>query len=121
MQATWWPEAAQRPAPSESTGAFAYEGALPIPNIPPRPHMDPSQRVAPAPHPGGAEAAPAEEPQAYEEAPVEYAGEAEAGVDPHAETYAAESEYEEANAAPTVVDEGEEIPVDAPVDYEEPV
>jgi hypothetical protein len=84
--ATWWPEPSARPEPEPSTGAFEYTGALPIPSEPPRPDLDPSQRVAPAPHPvaeGAADARVADEQPAA--APA-----ASATVDEHAATYAAD-------------------------------
>jgi len=50
--------AAPRPsAPPQQNGApkngamFAYTGGLPFPNVPPRPPIEPSQRVSPAPRP----------------------------------------------------------------------
>ncbi|MBX3247136.1 MAG: hypothetical protein KF901_08150 [Myxococcales bacterium] len=49
--ATWWPEATPVQA-RPSTGHFQYGDTLPIPAAPPRPTLDPSLRVSPAPRPG---------------------------------------------------------------------
>lgn len=67
-QPSWWPAVEARPEPAGSSDLFAYGGAVPVPAGPPRPDLDPSYRVAPAPRPSSE--APAEAP-AYEEAPVE--------------------------------------------------
>jgi hypothetical protein len=49
----WVPIPMERPEPRPSSGLFQYgRGALPQPNDPPRPQLDPSLRVAPAPRPG---------------------------------------------------------------------
>ncbi len=60
LQATWSPEPALRPDPSPSSGYFQYAagGGLPQPPAPPRPALHPTLRVAPAPRPGDAHAAP---------------------------------------------------------------
>lgn len=61
--ATWWPEAV--PAqPRPSTGHFQYGDTLPTPNAPPRPNLDSSLRVSPAPRPGDA-LQPAAPPSLY--------------------------------------------------------
>ncbi len=49
---TWHPMASEPPAPTESTGFFLYQANdLPVPEMAPRPDMDPSLRVQPAPRP----------------------------------------------------------------------
>ena len=48
---TWQPRGVAHIEPGPSTGYFQYVGELPIPNTPPRPDLDASLRVAPAPHP----------------------------------------------------------------------
>jgi hypothetical protein len=53
-RATWVPEYSSVPAPRPSSGMFVYKGALPIPGVPPRPELDPSMWVKPAPRPDGA-------------------------------------------------------------------
>ncbi|MGE0788702.1 MAG: hypothetical protein AB7S26_23725 [Sandaracinaceae bacterium] len=59
LHATWSPQPAVRPDSLGATGYFAYaQGALPAPGQPPRPDLDPSQRVGPAPRPGDEFAAP---------------------------------------------------------------
>lgn len=55
---TWWPEATAAAQPRPSTGWFQYGDALPAPAAPPRPELDPTQRVSPAPRPGDALQAP---------------------------------------------------------------
>ncbi|NOY93276.1 MAG: hypothetical protein GXP55_18985, partial [Deltaproteobacteria bacterium] len=55
----WWPAPAERAEAREVSGYFAYEGELPIPAVPPRPELDSSYRVGPAPRPA-ADAAEAE-------------------------------------------------------------
>ncbi|MCA9576451.1 MAG: hypothetical protein H6726_08210 [Sandaracinaceae bacterium] len=102
--ATWWPEPSPRPEPEPSTGAFEYSGALPIPAQPPRPELDPSQRVAPAPHPiaeGQAVVAAAPAVSAH------------ATVDEHAATYAAEDEGAYADNADDVEDDYADAGADA--------
>ena len=80
--ATWWPEPSPRQDPEPATGAFQYTGALPIPNEPPRPDLDPSQRITPAPHPIAEGSAPAPVQQALPSA--------RATVNEHAETFVAD-------------------------------
>jgi hypothetical protein len=73
-QPSWLPEAPPEPEPQASTGLFDYGGGgLPVPSAPPRPDLDPSLRVAPAPQPSGegsmqgdAQAAPAVQPAPQE-------------------------------------------------------
>ena len=50
--AAWSPEPSQRPDPAQSSGLFDYQGGVPRPAQPPRPELDASQRVQPAPRPG---------------------------------------------------------------------
>jgi hypothetical protein len=51
-----------RPAQQTNGGAmFAYANGLPFPAVPPRPELDPSRRVSPAPRPRTADAATHEE------------------------------------------------------------
>lgn len=50
--AAWSPEPAARPDPAQSSGLFDYQGGVPRPAHPPRPDLDGSQRVQPAPRPG---------------------------------------------------------------------
>lgn len=53
VEASWSPEPMERPEPSPSTGYFQYGiGVLPRPAAPPRPQLDASLRVMPAPRPG---------------------------------------------------------------------
>jgi hypothetical protein len=53
VDSSWAPIPAERPEPGASTGYFQYgQGVLPAPAQPPRPNLDPSLRVAPAPRPG---------------------------------------------------------------------
>ena len=90
---SWAPEASPRPEPRPSTGHFLYEGGLPIPAEPPRPDIDPTLRVSPAPRPGqeapppampSAEAAPVEDApleQGFEEAGIEDVGVEDAGIE----------------------------------------
>jgi hypothetical protein len=73
---TWSPESIERPLPAQSSGLFDYQGGVPSPKSPPRPDIDPSARVRPAPRPGapwprrGTEAQAEAEP-AFEEVGVE--------------------------------------------------
>lgn len=124
LQATWSPEPAPRPDPSPSSGYFQYAaGGLPQPPTPPRPELDPSLHVSPAPRPGDAHAAPeafaeAAEPQAAYEEPEAYA-EAEAYGD---EEQAAYAEADEAVPVDDAFDaEGgyDEAPVEAVEEAEE--
>lgn len=48
----WSPEPAPRRAAAQSSGYFDYQGGVPCPTRPPRPELDPTQRVQPAPRPG---------------------------------------------------------------------
>jgi hypothetical protein len=51
--AHWQPRPPRRPSARPSTGRFHYPaGALPRPARPPRPDLDPSQRITPAPRAG---------------------------------------------------------------------
>ena len=59
VPASWAPAAEPRPEAAQSSGFFDYQGGLPRPAQPPRPELDPSQRVAPAPAPGRPRARPA--------------------------------------------------------------
>lgn len=105
--ASWWPTAEPRPEPRMASGYFDHRGGLPIPEQPPRPDIDPTQRVSPAPRPGQ-QAAPDPQPTYEEppaEAPVEYE---EPAVD---EPVAEEPVHEEYDAGATM---------EAPLDYEEP-
>jgi hypothetical protein len=52
LPATWSPEPALRPEAAQSSGYFDYQGGVPRPAHPPRPDLDPSQRVQAAPRPG---------------------------------------------------------------------
>lgn len=53
VAASWAPIPAERPERGASTGYFQYgQGVLPAPAAPPRPNLDDSLRVAPAPRPG---------------------------------------------------------------------
>ncbi len=71
----WWPEASPKPEPLPSTGYFAYEGGLPVPAEPPRPDLDPSLRVSPAPRPQeGQDAHAADPPAAQAHQPQDDAG-----------------------------------------------
>lgn len=74
--ASWYPEVVPPPDPRPSSGLFAFAGGLPHPPAPPRPEIDPSMRIRPAPRPqngGGGEAHVAgyasAPPVAYESAP----------------------------------------------------
>ena len=49
--ATWYPEVVPPPDPRPSSGLFSHTGGLPIPPHPPRPDIDPSMRIKPAPSP----------------------------------------------------------------------
>ena len=49
---SWWPTAEPRMEPRMSSGYFDHRGGLPIPQQPPRPDIDPTLRVSPAPRPG---------------------------------------------------------------------
>ncbi len=60
VASSWRPSADARPEPRASSGMFLYDGPLPIPAQPPRPDLDPSLRVAPAPRPSSGEPATAE-------------------------------------------------------------
>lgn len=115
---TWWPSDAPPPQPRASSGWFQYGGELPIPSEPPRPDLDPSLRVTPAPRPG-AEATPnmppreeasAADPVMDAEAPAE-ADFAEAEAD-FADFAEAEAEHGEAPAQDDFVDFAD--PVDDP-------
>ncbi len=79
--ASWYPEVEPPPDPQPSSGLFAFAGGLPVPPAPPRPDLDPSLRIQPAPRPqngagdSGAhtapdQAAPAYDGPAYDEAPA---------------------------------------------------
>jgi hypothetical protein len=94
--ATWWPEPSLRSEPDPSSGAFQYNGALPIPSNPPRPDLDPSQRVAPAPHPvqEGTAAAPRQ--------PVR---DSSATVNEHAATFAADFDDDASGEVANVEDD----------------
>ena len=52
LAAGWSPEPALRPEAAQSSGYFDYQGGVPRPAQPPRPDLDASQRVQPAPRPG---------------------------------------------------------------------
>ena len=134
--ATWWPTAEPRPEPRMSSGYFDHRGGLPVPEQPPRPDIDPTLRVSPAPRPSGQEAdpqpapsqPPAEADAAYDDAYEEPAHEepaydepAEDGYDA-GETMEAPLDYDdepEAEAATSEVDDvmfddtGEDIDIDA--------
>ncbi|MEM9067226.1 MAG: hypothetical protein AAGE52_01930 [Myxococcota bacterium] len=115
---TWWPAEVPPPQPRASSGHFRYGGELPVPAGPPRPELDPSMRVAPAPRPG-AEAAPNMPPR-DEEAFVEDAAaeEAPALEDAVAEEVAVDEELEAAHdveADGLEVAEGEADEADVPV------
>jgi hypothetical protein len=57
---SWEPEALPEPEAGPGSEVFTYQvGELPVPSVPPRPDMDPTLRVAPAPRPGAEEAAQA--------------------------------------------------------------
>ncbi len=132
----WTPTATEPLEPVPGSGLFAYEydAGIPIPNRPPRPELDPSERVSPAPRPSGdAEAAPADAEAEYAEAaPVdaELAPEAAAfaEVDDGAAEYAeadvaadelAEVAEAEADAAPIDLDDAPIDVDDAPAEYAE--
>jgi len=104
LHASWSPEPAPRPEPSPSSGLFQYAvgAGLPRPGEPPRPQIDPSLRVAPAPQPGDPHQAPerAASAEAYDEAAP--AADAYAEAEEHAaydydESYA---DADDAEAAP---------------------
>lgn len=52
LPAAWSPEPEPRPEAAQSSGYFDYQGGVPRPARPPRPELDESQRVRPAPRPG---------------------------------------------------------------------
>jgi len=139
---TWWPEPQPRPERPAASGYFEYGGELPVPAEPPRPEIDPSMRVSPAPRPIEEGQAPqvdepmqvAEAEPVYEEAPEhepayeepEPAYEAEASPEDayepeqpaegyeeaYAEQPAAEPSYEEPEAS------GYEDALEAPVEVD---
>jgi len=47
----WYPEMDVSPDSQPSSGLFAFSGGLPVPAVPPRPDLDPSLRISPAPRP----------------------------------------------------------------------
>jgi len=49
--ATWTPDLALAPDPRHPSGLFPYAGGLPIPELAPRPDLDPSYHIRPAPRP----------------------------------------------------------------------
>jgi len=49
--ATWTPNLALAPDPRHPSGLFPYAGGLPIPELAPRPDLDPSYHIRPAPRP----------------------------------------------------------------------
>lgn len=93
--ASWWPTAEPRPEPRMASGYFDHHGGLPIPEQPPRPDIDPTLRVTPAPRPSGQAADP--QPAAHSEPP--------------AETYDEMPVEDEYDAGVTM---------EAPLDYDEP-
>ncbi|MCB9612934.1 MAG: hypothetical protein H6722_10825 [Sandaracinus sp.] len=124
---TWWPEATAPAQPRPSTGWFQYGDDLPLPAAPPRPELDPTLRVSPAPKPGDELSPPsppsvmppmmvgrveeAEVPAYMAEDPVPDAYEG--GFDEAEEPAEEGAEEAEAYAAPREVDgyaEGEEDP-----------
>jgi hypothetical protein len=68
--ATWTPNLALAPDPRAPSGLFPYAGGLPIPQTPPRPELDPSYRIKPAPRPveGAGEQTDLSAHDGYEEA-----------------------------------------------------
>ncbi|RLB57357.1 MAG: hypothetical protein DRJ42_00665 [Deltaproteobacteria bacterium] len=90
--ATWEPNLALAPEPRAPSGLFAYGGELPVPGRAPRPDLDPSDCIQPAPRPvePGAAVAVADGQEVQEA--VEYAEEAEEAVEVAAEEYAEEAE-----------------------------
>ncbi|AKF03289.1 hypothetical protein [Sandaracinus amylolyticus] len=52
LEPVWTPTPAERPDAAQSSGYFDYQGGVPRPAHPPRPEIDASQRVVPAPRPG---------------------------------------------------------------------
>ncbi|UJR84304.1 hypothetical protein [Sandaracinus amylolyticus] len=52
LDAVWTPTPAERPDAAQSSGYFDYQGGVPRPAHPPRPELDASLRVIPAPRPG---------------------------------------------------------------------
>ncbi len=61
MAASWYPEAVPAMEPRPSSGLFQYGGGLPVPTRSPRPDLDPSMRIRPAPRPGSEAAVAAQE------------------------------------------------------------
>lgn len=120
---TWWPTADPRPEPRMSSGYFDHHGGLPIPEQPPRPDIDPTLRVTPAPRPSGQAADPqpahSEPPvaDAYDEAPIE--DEYDAGA-----TMEAPLDYEESEpeieAQPQDMDMGEDVMFDEALEGDDP-
>ncbi|MCB9595916.1 MAG: hypothetical protein H6719_24565 [Sandaracinaceae bacterium] len=121
LHASWSPEPLPRPEPSASSGHFQYAmgAGLPQPPEPPRPDLDPSMRVAPAPRAGdphaGAVFAQAVEGGEYAEAGYAEAGYAEAGyaeagyAEAEVQAGYSEEEYEaEEGYADTTAHEGSE-------------
>jgi hypothetical protein len=60
---TWYPEVVPPPDPRPSSGLFSHTGGLPVPPRPPRPDIDSSMRIQPAPRPQNGVAA--DEPLQY--------------------------------------------------------
>ena len=81
--ASWTPRLEPGAAPRPNSGLFAFSGGLPVPSHAPRPDIDPSMRVKPAPRP------------VSERPPANASGAAPGGDD-----YAEISEYEEAAYEP---------------------
>src|SRR5690606_39849307 len=101
-------------------GLFQYGAAVPLPDAPPRPDLDPSLVVTRAPHPGAAEAFVAEAAPApsYDEDELAYdemAAESEASD--YAEPASESGEYEA--AAPEVAEvEDEEAELEPELELE---
>lgn len=64
--ASWYPEVVPPPDPRPSSGLFAFAGGLPVPPAPPRPDLDPSLRIQPAPRPQNGDGSADHAAPAYE-------------------------------------------------------
>lgn len=116
LMSSWSPEPLPRMDPSPSSGLFDYAmgAGLPQPALPPRPEIDPSMRVRPAPRPGDPLQIPALAAAGAYEAHHHHASEEEEyEAAAYVEGQYAEGQYEEAEGA---VEYDEEYDQDATQD-----
>lgn len=116
----WEPEALPAPEGAGDSGLFSYEvGQLPVPPTPPRPDLDPSYHIRPAPRPGAEAAVSEMAAQAYTGAghaaqPAAEEAWPEQGYEGEPEAEYQEAEYQEEVSEADVAPAGEEVAVSEP-------